>query len=118
MTAWLSLLATLVDFGGSLVVLAVALGCLLGYGRGRGAPAELDPLRLRLADGLVLALSFKTGAGVLRTITVGTFHQLAGLLFIIALRFFLGRALKAETARRPSARPPPGLSPPSAGPSA
>lgn len=63
----------------------------------------LDPLRLRLAEGLVLALSFKTGAGVIRTITVGTFQQFAALLFILALRVFLGRVLKAQAARRSDA---------------
>lgn len=99
---WLSLLATLVDFGGTLVVLVTALGCLWAYLRAEGASAVLDPLRLRLAEGLVLALSFKTGAGVIRTITVGSFHQFAALLFIVALRFFLGRVLKAQSARRTS----------------
>jgi len=54
---WLSLLATLVDFGGTLVVLVTALGCLWAYLRAEGASAVLDPLRLRLAEGLVLALS-------------------------------------------------------------
>jgi len=98
--AWLSLLATLVDFGGTLVVLVTAAACLRGFLRAGGAPDVLDPLRLRLAEGLVLALSFKTGAGVIRTITVGTFKQFAALLFIIALRFFLGRVLKAQAARR------------------
>ena len=97
---WLSLLATVVDFGGTLVVVTVALACLRDYLRARGRPGILDALRLRLADGLVLALSFKTGAGVIRTITVGTFRQFAALLFIIALRFFLGRVLKAQAARR------------------
>jgi uncharacterized membrane protein len=97
---WLSLLATLVDFGGTLVVLATALACLRGFVRAWGTPSVLDPLRLRLADGLVLALSFKTGAGVIRTITVGSLHQFAALFFIIALRFFLARVLKAEAARR------------------
>lgn len=105
---WLSLLATLVDFGGTLVVLVTALACLRDYLRTGGAPARLDALRLRLADGLVLALSFKTGAGVLRTITVGSGRQFLGLLFVIALRFFLGRVLKNEgqNKTRPSAATP------------
>ncbi len=102
---WLSLLATLVDFGGTLVVVAVVLGCLRGYAalarRGGGSPGALDALRLRLADGLVLALSFKTGAGLIRTVTVGTLRQFLGLLFIVALRFFLGRALKGDARRLP-----------------
>lgn len=95
---WLSLLATLVDFGGTLVVLVTAAACLWHYLRTGGAPPLLDTLRLRLADGLVLALSFKTGAGVIRTITVGTFRQFLTLLFIVALRFLLGRVLKSQKA--------------------
>jgi uncharacterized membrane protein len=116
---WLPLLATLVDFGGTLVVIAVAATCLRGFLRAGGAPAALDPLRLRLAGGLVLALSFKTGAGVIRTITVGSFHQFAALLLIVALRFFLGRVLKAQAARRAGGSlTPPTVNRPSVGPSA
>lgn len=112
MTA-LSLLALGVDFCGTLVVLATALFCLRDYLWAAGRPAVLDPVRLRLAEGLVLALSFKTGAGVLRTISVGSFRQFVGLLLIVALRFFLGRVLKSQLARR--ATP---VTPPSAPPSA
>ena len=81
----LSLLAALVDFGGTLIVIAVAFTCLRDFLRTGGAPAALDPLRLRLAEGLALALSFK---------------QFGTLLFLIALRFFLGHVLKAQAARR------------------
>lgn len=102
MNSALSLLATLVDFGGTLVVLATVLTCLRDFFRTGGAPAWLDPLRLRLAQGLVLALSFKTGAGLIRTITVGSFRQFAALVFIVALRFFLKRVLKGQIARRGS----------------
>ena len=109
----MSLLAALVDFGGTLIVLISALACLRDYLRARGAPVRLDALRIRLAQGLVFALSFKTGAGLIRTIIVGesaghVWHRLGTVFFIIALRFFLGRALKAEIARvstRSSARP-------------
>lgn len=98
MNALLSLTATLVDFGGTLVVLAAALICLRGFLRTGGAAQGLDDLRLRLAQGLVL--SFKTGAGLIRTITVGSFRQFMGLVFIVALRFFLGRVFKNQLARR------------------
>lgn len=113
-----SLLALGVDFCGTLVVLATALLCLRDYLRAGGSPAVLDPLRLRLAEGLVLALSFKTGAGVLRTITVGSFRQFTGLLLIVALRFFLGTVLKGQLARRATKIAPNSLTPPSAPPSA
>ncbi len=102
MTTLLSLLATFIDFGGSLVIVISAALCLRDALRARLAPASLDDLRLRLADGLVFALSFKTGAGLVRTITIGTWRQFGSLLFIVALRFFLGRVLKAQTAKRAS----------------
>ena len=92
----LSLLATCVDFGGSLVVFVSALLCLRDALRCRLAPECVDDLRLRLADGLVFALSFKTGAGLIRTITIGSWRQFASLLVIVSLRFFLGRVLKAQ----------------------
>lgn len=110
MNALLSLTATLVDFGGTLVVLAAALICLRGFLRTGGAAQGLDDLRLRLAQGLVLALSFKTGAGLIRTITVGSFRQFMGLVFIVALRFFLGRVFKNQLARRAITRSPARLS--------
>ena len=96
----LSLLATCVDFGGTLVILVMALACLRDYLRAAGAPDILDPLRQRLAESLILALSFKTGAGVLRTITVGTFAQFGALLLLFALRFFLGYFLNAQLRAR------------------
>lgn len=102
MTSALSLLATLVDFAGSLVVVAAALACLRRVPAALADPYRLDALRLRLAEGLILSLSFKTGAGLIRTITVGSWRGFAGLLLVIALRFFLGRALKAETVRHRS----------------
>jgi uncharacterized membrane protein len=99
MTALLSLLASLVDFSGSLVVAAVASACFLRFLRGVEAVEDLDAIRLRLAAGLVFALSVKTGAGLLRTITAASWHQVGWLLSVVGLRFFLGRVLKrAETA--------------------
>lgn len=99
---WLTLLAALVDFSGSIVVVIAAISCLWGYLRAAGRTASLDALRLRLAAGLVFALSLKTGAALLHTMTVTTWHAFAGMFFIIALRFFLGRVLKAEAARAPA----------------
>ena len=93
---WLSLMASLVDFCGTLVIIVTAVICLWGYLRVAGAETSLDPLRLRLAEGLILALSFKAGAGLIRTITVGTFHQFGAMLLVVALRFFLGYFLKAQ----------------------
>ena len=109
-----SLVALGVDICGTLVVLATALLCLRDYLRAGGRPGVLDPVRLRLAEGLVLALSFKTGAGVLRTITVGSFRQFTGLLLIVALRFFLGVVLKGQLARRQAIQTTPPSAPPSA----
>ena len=97
----LPLLATLVDFGGTLIVASVVLFSLRDYLRRPTAPTVVDDVRQRLASGLVFALSFKTGAGLIRTISIGTWRQFLGFFFILALRFFLGRVLKAKGRRRP-----------------
>lgn len=97
----LALIATLVDFCGTLVIGTTVLLCLHDYLRRNGSPNTADALRLRLAQGLVTALSFKTGAGLIRTTTVTTLIQFKGLVVIIALRFLLGRVLKGQIARRP-----------------
>lgn len=102
----LTLLATLVDFCGTVVIFVGALACLRDYARGANASARTDDLRLRLAQSLVTALTFKTGACLIRTSTIATLAQLKGVLVIIALRFLLGRVLKGQLARRPlSPRP-------------
>lgn len=99
----LPLLALLVDSAGTVVILAVALSVLRDYLGRNATPHTVDALHLRLAQGLVLALSFKTGAGIIRTATVTDLSHLKTLAAIIALRFFLGRALKGQLARRRTA---------------
>ena len=96
----LPLLATLVDFCGSVLIGVAAARCLWDFLHAGGGPADAEALRLRLAQALVSALSFKTGAGLIRTSTVTTLAQFRGLVVIVALRFLLGRVLKGQLARR------------------
>lgn len=88
----LGLLATVVDFIGTLLIGGSALGVIVRFLRRSTAPA--DALRGKLAIDLVTALSFKSGAGIIRSLTVVSWSQFLLVLSIISLRFFLGQALK------------------------
>ena len=90
----LGLLATVVDFIGTLLIGGSALGVTIRFFRRSAAPAAADALRGKLAIDLVTALSFKSGAGIIRTLTVVSWSQFLLVLSIISLRFFLGQALK------------------------
>ena len=67
---------------------------LLRFLRSSAASTGAAELRLKLAADLVTALSFKSGAGIIRTLTVESCSQFLLVLSIISLRFFLGLALK------------------------
>lgn len=90
----LGLLATVVDFMGSLLIAGSALRTLLRFVGRAAVPAVAHKLRVELAAALVTALSFKSGAGIIRTLTVGSWTQFWFVLSIIGLRFFLEQALK------------------------
>ena len=90
----LSLLATVVDFMGTLLIARSVFRVLFRFFRQLAAPAVVDELRSKLAADLVTALSFKSGAGIIRTLTVVSWSQFLLVLSIISLRFFLGQALK------------------------
>ena len=90
----LSLLATVVDFMGTLLIARSVFSVLFRFFRQLAAPAVVDVLRSKLAADLVTALSFKSGAGIIRTLTVVSWSQFLLVLSIISLRFFLGQALK------------------------
>lgn len=95
---WISLskVALLIDFAGSLLVAFSAGRVVVQYVLRGGAALAANRLRLDLATDLVTALSFKTGAGIIRTLTVVGWSQFLLLLAIISLRFFLGQVLKRE----------------------
>ncbi|MDB5240893.1 MAG: hypothetical protein JWP57_1518 [Spirosoma sp.] len=88
----LSLQATLVDFAGTLLIGLSAARTVGRYVLAGHLPGVMTKLQYRLAADLVIALSFKSGAGIIRTLTVADWSHFMFLLAIISLRFFLGQA--------------------------
>lgn len=90
------------EMAGVLIVLLTAVKCLYGYLRGRAH------LRIELAEGISLALLFKMGGEVLRTVIVRTWDELAilGAIVVIrgALTFLLHWEVKNEKAERDAER--------------
>lgn len=84
--------AVLIEAAGSALLLAYVLAALARLlGRNGVVRAQL-----LLAEGAVLSLGFKTGATLLRTIDLGTWHQIGLFLATLALRTLLKRAFAAE----------------------
>lgn len=70
----------LVELAGIMVLMITAVQGLIGY-------FKKDPhIRLKLAQGIALALEFKLGGEVLRTVIARDWNELAVLGAIIALR--------------------------------
>lgn len=95
--SWLGLLASLVDVTGSIIIAGSTVRTLLVFLSHVGSAAVADEAKRRLASDLVTALSFKSGAGLIRTITVGSWSKLLMVLAIISLRFFLGKTLRQHS---------------------
>ena len=70
----------LLEIAGGVILLVTAARCFIGYLKGR------DDLRIDLAEGISLALLFKLGGEVLRTVIVRTWDELAILGAIMVLR--------------------------------
>lgn len=87
----LSVLATVVDFLGTLLIGIGAVRTLIRYLRANDAPKLINSIQQSLAADLVTALSFKSGAGIIRTLTVADWSHFLLILAIIGLRFFLGQ---------------------------
>lgn len=85
-------LAVLVETAGSLVLAAFAAAACVALIRGR----EPDQARLLVAEGVVLALSLKTGATLLNTLDLPTWDRIAAFAAILALRTMLKRVFVAE----------------------
>ena len=86
-----SLLATIVDFTGTLLIGLGASRALVRYLRARGVGGAVNGIQRALAADLVTALSVKSGAGIIRTIVVADWTHFLLVLAIIRLRFFLGQ---------------------------
>ena len=84
------------EMAGVLIVVATAVRCLYGYVRGK------QHLRIDLAEGISLALLFKMGGEVLRTVIVRTWDELfiLGAIVLIrgALTFLLHWEIRTEKA--------------------
>lgn len=97
----LSMLATLVDFVGTLLIGISASRTVVRYVRSGGASSVVTSLQYRIAADLVTALSFKSGAGIIRTLTVTDWSHFFLLLAIISLRFFLGQVFSRLYRQQP-----------------
>ena len=93
MTA-IHLAALAIEAAGSLLLLSYVMLALTALFRRHG----LERSRLLLADGAILALGFKTGASLLKTLELGTWRQIGAFAAILALRTILKRAFAADKA--------------------
>lgn len=71
------------ELAGVVIILITAVRSVIGYLQGK------EKLRMELAEGISLALLFKMGGEVLRTVIVRTWSELAILGAIIVLRGLL-----------------------------
>ncbi len=88
------LLEVLIEAAGNVLLVGFVLGACGALLRGGGA----ERVRLLVAEGAVLALSFKTGATLLKTLDLPTWDRIAAFAAILALRTALKRAFAAEQA--------------------
>ena len=86
--------AVLIEAAGSALLVGFVLGAWFSLLRGQ----RLEQARLLVAEGAVLALSFKTGATLLKTLDLPTWDRIAAFAAILALRTALKRAFAAEQA--------------------
>lgn len=96
---WILSLATLIEFGGGLLIV---MGCTRGLwclAVGRGSRHSIVGARLLVADGIVAGLGFKTAATLLKTIELRSWDAILMFLAVFALRSFIKQVLVWETAR-------------------
>lgn len=90
---WILSLATLIEFGGGILVVA---GCTRGLwclALGRGSRHSIVGARLIVADGIVAGLGFKTAATLLKTIELRSWDAILMFVAVFALRSFIKQAL-------------------------
>lgn len=95
---WINTLATLIEFGGGLLVVFGCARGLLHLAVGLGARDSIVAARLIVADGLVTALGFKTAATLLKTIELRSWATILMFVAVFALRAFVKQALVREEA--------------------
>ena len=83
-----------IEAAGSALLVGFVLAACGALARGGGP----DRARLLVAEGAVLALGFKTGAALLKTLDLPNWERIAAFAAILALRTALKRAFAAEQA--------------------
>ena len=73
--------AVLIDAASAVVVAFFAVRALLAT-----AKRDADRSRLLMADGVITALGFSVAAALLKTIGLGTWHQIGMFAFVLAFR--------------------------------
>jgi uncharacterized membrane protein len=87
-------IAVLIEAAGSALLVGFVLAACNALLR-RG---ELERARLLVAEGAVLALSFETGATLLKTLDLPNWDRIAAFAAILALRTALKHAFASEQA--------------------
>jgi hypothetical protein len=95
--------AAATDLAGSLLLVGYVAAALVGLARARGVAAA----RLAVADGVVLALSVKTAAALLKALELQSWNQIGLFATVLALRTLLKRVFAWEENRiRARGEPP------------
>jgi uncharacterized membrane protein len=102
---WINILATLIEFGGALLVVFGCARGLLQLAVGLGSRDSIVAARLIVADGIVAALGFKTAATLLKTIELRSWNAILMFVAVFALRIFVKQALIREEAGLRAERP-------------
>ena len=102
---WINILATMIEFGGSLLVVFGCARGLLHLAAGLGTRDSIVAARLVVADGIVAALGFKTAATLLKTIELRSWEAILMFVAVFALRTFVKQALVREEADLQARRP-------------
>ncbi|QJD81607.1 DUF1622 domain-containing protein [Spirosoma rhododendri] len=89
----LPIVASLVDLMGTLLIEVGSLRGLVHYVRANDKPLRINAIQQALAADLVMALSFKSGAGIIRTLTVVDWPHFLLVIAVIGLRFFLSKSV-------------------------
>ena len=92
-------LATLIEFGGGLLVMFGCARGLLWLAVGFGSRTSIVAARLAVADGIVAALGFKTAATLLKTIELRSWEAILMFVAVFALRTLVKQALVREEAQ-------------------
>lgn len=86
--------ALAIEAAGSLLLVGYVVAAVFALVTRQG----LECCRLLLADGAVFALGFKTGASLLKTLELNSWHQIGAFLAVLTLRTVLKRVFVAEKA--------------------